>query len=197
MKKWMKIALVCVAIAAALTIAFLAAPRAPEPVVDITTTTEYTTSTELTLELGLPELAPTATQAGETSPEVPTTTLHTLHTTLPTTTTIRTGVFLSITGLNGAEILPNTNVPLQLGESVFALLQRETRARRIHMEHVGSAALGTVYIRGIANLYEFDHGELSGWKYQVNGEWADVGVCRRQLQPGDVVALIYVTDFVF
>jgi|GEM_PF-4269882 len=209
MKKWMKIALVCVAIAAALSVAFFAAPRAPQPAVEPTATAaEYhtITHTQQDFALGMPEFAATTAEVvysmGEPA-EWPT--RHTepfVHytataTTQQTVTTIRTGVFLSITGLHGAEILPQTNVPLQMGESVFALLQRETRARRIHMEHTGSAALGTVYIRGINNLYEFDHGELSGWKFRVNGEFVSVGVCRWQPRPNDVIELIYVTDFVF
>jgi hypothetical protein len=36
------------------------------------------------------------------------------------------------------------------------------QSRKIHLEFMTTPALGTVYIEGICNIYEFDCGELSG-----------------------------------
>jgi len=204
MKKWIKIALVCVAIAAVLTVAFLAAPSAPQPAPPAAATTEYTAETVQTLELGLPVLGTTTAEelysmGGELIIQQTTvaTTAQQATTTMPTTVPPGTEfVTLSITGLDGAEILPPIRATWGADDTVFTLLQREARARNIPVVHVGSPLLGTVYIRGIAGLFEFDHGELSGWVYRVNGEFAGIGVCRWQLQRGDVVELIFTTEMI-
>ena len=61
------------------------------------------------------------------------------------------------------------------------------------MEYSGSAdkALRTVYIEGIAYLYEFSCGELSGWTYTVNGKAPAVGCDEYVLSHGDVVVWSY------
>jgi hypothetical protein len=80
------------------------------------------------------------------------------------------------------------------GESVFDLLKRETRNSGIHMEFNEVPAYNSAYIEGIANLYEFDCGELSGWTYSVNGWFPNYGVSRYQLAEGDSVELHYTCD---
>ena len=52
----------------------------------------------------------------------------------------------------------------------------------------------TAYIEGIANLYEFDCGELSGWMYRVNGEFPNVGCSLYKLKDGDTVEWVYTCD---
>ena len=51
------------------------------------------------------------------------------------------------------------------------------------------------YIEGIAGLYEFDFGNLSGWTYYVNGEWARVGCSQYVLKDGDHILWKYVTKY--
>ena len=206
MKKWIKIALVCVAIVAALTIAFLAAPGSSQPAEADITTTEYNITTEHALELGLPVLATTtanALYAVDNEPIITQQNAVAAATTQPPITVpvphmpqATPQITLSITGLGEQVILAPTQVSFYPGQSLFTVLQRETRARGIPIAHVGSPALGTVYIRGIAGLFEFDHGELSGWVYRVNGDFASIGVCRWLLQANDVVELIYTTEMV-
>ena len=77
------------------------------------------------------------------------------------------------------------------GESAFDVLQREARAAGIPVEHTGAS---NVYIRGIGNLREFDCGDLSGWKYRVNGQFPSVGIGGYLLQDGDVVEFVYTCD---
>jgi len=91
-------------------------------------------------------------------------------------------------------LLPPTQVTIYQGESVFNVLQRELKRSRIHLEFVNTPLYNTAYIEGIANLYEFDCGEFSGWMYSVNGWFPNYGSSRYILQPGDVVEWGYTCE---
>lgn len=91
-------------------------------------------------------------------------------------------------------IFPATQVTFYEGESVFNILQREMRKAGIHMEFEDTPMYNSAYIEGIANLYEFDCGELSGWMYKVNGWFPNYGCSRYQLKQGDVVEWVYTCD---
>lgn len=99
------------------------------------------------------------------------------------------------------EILPQDGVILKQitavfyeGESVFNVLQRECKKNKIHMEFVNTPIYNSAYIEGIANIYEFDCGELSGWMYRVNGWFPNYGCSRYMLKDGDNVEWIYTCD---
>lgn len=89
-------------------------------------------------------------------------------------------------------ILPPTEVSFNEGESVFNVLIRTMKERGIHMEFVNTPMYNSAYIEGINNLYEFDCGGNSGWKYRVNGWYPNYGCSRYVLQPGDTIEWIYV-----
>jgi hypothetical protein len=80
------------------------------------------------------------------------------------------------------------------GESVFDVLKRELQSRKLHFEYVESKVYESAYIEGINNLYEFDCGELSGWVYSVNGEFASYGSALYTLQDMDAVKVLYTCD---
>ncbi|MEG1869018.1 MAG: DUF4430 domain-containing protein [Clostridiales bacterium] len=80
------------------------------------------------------------------------------------------------------------------GESVFDVLQRETKANKIHLESSFTPMYNSAYIEGINNLYEFDCGENSGWMYCVNTWYPNYGCSRYQLKDGDVVEWHFTTD---
>lgn len=80
------------------------------------------------------------------------------------------------------------------GESVFNLLSREMKQNKIHMEFENTPIYKSAYIEGIANIYEFDCGELSGWMYKVNGEFPNYGCSHYILKNGDKVEWIYTCD---
>lgn len=80
------------------------------------------------------------------------------------------------------------------GESVFNLLLREMKRNNIHLEFENTPIYNSAYIEGIANLYEFDCGELSGWMYKVNGWFPNYGCSRYQLKAGDRVEWVYTCD---
>ena len=80
------------------------------------------------------------------------------------------------------------------GESVFNVLQRETRANRIHLEFMNSPIYNSAYIEGINNIYEFDCGEGSGWMYSVDGYFPNYGSSRYTLSGGETVIWHYTCD---
>ncbi len=80
------------------------------------------------------------------------------------------------------------------GESVFNVLLREMKKNKIHFEFVNTPIYNSAYIEGIANLYEFDCGELSGWVYRVNGWFPNYGCSRYALKQGDKVEWVYTCD---
>lgn len=95
---------------------------------------------------------------------------------------------------NDGWILEPTKVTFYEGESVFNVLLRTCKQKKIHMEYENTPMYNSAYIEGIHNLYEFDCGELSGWMYSVNGWFPNYGCSRYQLKDGDVVKWVFTCD---
>ena len=91
-------------------------------------------------------------------------------------------------------LLEPTEVVFYGGESVFNVLQRTCRQKKIHMEFAETPIYGSAYIEGIGNLYETDVGDLSGWMYSVNGWFPNYGCSRYALKDGDVIEWVYTCD---
>lgn len=89
-------------------------------------------------------------------------------------------------------ILKNTSVPLSEGDTVYDILLEVCRANKIHMEKSG--AEGMIYIVGINHTYEFDYGDLSGWKYYVNDVSPSVGCDQYTLKDGDRIEWHYTLE---
>lgn len=88
-------------------------------------------------------------------------------------------------------IFPKTKVVFNKGESVFNVLTREMKKNKIHLEYVNTPMYNSAYIEGIANLYEHDCGELSGWMYRVNGIFPNYGASQYKLKNGDVIEWVF------
>ena len=86
-------------------------------------------------------------------------------------------------------ILRATTVTFTEGESVYDVLQRVCRDSGIQMD-ASRSKYGT-YVEGIANLYEFDVGDGSGWMYKVNGWFPNYGCSGYTLSQGDVICWVY------
>ena len=108
-----------------------------------------------------------------------------------------------ILGLEGSErfpadgiIMQKTEFSIDEGETALALLYDAVRAYQLQVEvdGVSGDVVETAYVRGIASLYEFDFGDLSGWTYTVNGERPPVGCGAYTLSDGDAVAWIYTVN---
>ena len=52
-----------------------------------------------------------------------------------------------------------------------------------------------MYVQGINGLAGGDFGDMSGWMFEVNGEMAEVAASELELESGDVVTWLYVTEF--
>ena len=91
-------------------------------------------------------------------------------------------------------VLAETRYVLREGDTAFDILTRAVKTHRIQMEYTGSKELGTVYVEGIANLYEFSCGDLSGWTYLVNGERPQVGASACKLREGDKIEWLYTCE---
>lgn len=81
------------------------------------------------------------------------------------------------------------------GDSVFDVLYAVTKNHGIPMEFSSSAVYGSKYIEGINSLYEFDCGELSGWKYSVNGTVPNYGCDQYKINNNDKIIFYYVTKW--
>jgi len=91
-------------------------------------------------------------------------------------------------------LLEAVEVEFNEGESVFHVLRRTCKQMKLHMEFEDTPIYNSAYIEGIGNLYEFDCGELSGWKYRVNGWFPNYGCSRYQVHSGDVIEWLYTCD---
>lgn len=100
---------------------------------------------------------------------------------------------ISIVPTDGV-ILSATTVSFSEGETVFDVLQRTCRNKGISLEFSYTPLYNSAYIEGIANLYEFDVGDLSGWMYKVNGWFPNYGCSRYSLANGDEVEWVYTCD---
>ena len=105
-----------------------------------------------------------------------------------------------IIGLPGSEqypadgiIMPVTEFSIEPEENALTLLYDAVKADQLQIEvdGVSGDVVETAYVRGIASLYEFDFGDLSGWTYTVNGERPSVGCGACTLHDGDAVAWVY------
>lgn len=85
-------------------------------------------------------------------------------------------------------VLPATAIELNRGATAVEQLVAAARTHNIHLENEGGVS---DYISGMAYLYEYDFGDLSGWVFCVNGEVSAVGCGEYELQPGDHVEWIY------
>ncbi len=86
-------------------------------------------------------------------------------------------------------ILTEEPLPIMQGDTVFDVLTRAVQAHGIQLEYDGTPQLA--YVKGLANLYEFDYGDLSGWVFHVNGTAVSEGCGEYVLQDGDAVEWLY------
>ncbi len=91
-------------------------------------------------------------------------------------------------------ILPEFEVEINDGDSVFDILKRATKDNKIHMEFVNTPIYNSAYVEGINNIYEFDAGELSGWMYSVNGDFPNRGSSGYKVKAGDKIEWHYTCD---
>ncbi|MBQ8236669.1 MAG: DUF4430 domain-containing protein [Oscillospiraceae bacterium] len=92
------------------------------------------------------------------------------------------------------QLLAQTQVEFEAGDSVFDMFRRVLRQQKIHFEYTDAQIYGSVYIEGIGNLYEFDCGPQSGWMFSVNGVYPGLGCSGYTLADGDAIVFSYTCD---
>ena len=104
----------------------------------------------------------------------------------------RTAVDYESSKREKAEILSDCKVNFKDGDTVYDALKNACKQNKIQFEYSGNG--DSIYIEGIDYLYEFDCGELSGWKYSVNGVFPNKGCNVYKLKDGDEVDWLYTCD---
>ncbi|MCU9613392.1 DUF4430 domain-containing protein [Caldibacillus lycopersici] len=101
-------------------------------------------------------------------------------------------VIVSIQGLN-QPILANIPVTITSNETVISATIKLLKAKKIQYSITGSGA--TTYVESINNLYEFDHGPLSGWTVKKNGVLISRSSGSESVSNGDTIEWVYTTDY--
>jgi len=89
-------------------------------------------------------------------------------------------------------VLDTVTIEVPEGASAYEQLAAAVRAYEIQMESEGSSR--SAYVRGINYTYEFDFGDLSGWMFEVNGKFANIGCGEYKLSEGDAVRWVYTCE---
>lgn len=101
---------------------------------------------------------------------------------------LKNGKYIPADGI----ILSETAVTVKEGDSVLDLTKKACSENDIQLEY--SQSPKDSYVQGINYIYEFSCGDLSGWMYSVNGEFAHVGCSDYPLKNGDYVVWQYTCD---
>ena len=101
-------------------------------------------------------------------------------------------ITFSVYGKDGEAIIDNTGVKYKKNITVADLSRGVCRELKIPIVFSGAGDL--TYLKGINNLFEFDHGPLSGWIYFVNGESQGMGSHSYIVQDGDHIEWKYTLD---
>ena len=86
-------------------------------------------------------------------------------------------------------ILNKTTVWANKGDTVLDILKKATKENNIQLEY--SQSPNDSYVEGINHIYEFSCGELSGWMYKVNGNFANTGCNSYFVSENDHIQWIY------
>lgn len=86
--------------------------------------------------------------------------------------------------------LPPTEIEIKDGDTVLDALIAVTKKHGIQLDYRGGQG-SSAYVEGLANVYEFDRGQGSGWMYRVNGIFPDRSAGVVPLESGDRVEWLY------
>ncbi len=82
-------------------------------------------------------------------------------------------------------------IPFDEKMSAYDVLKMACKKDNIALDSQYTPLYETYYIKGIGNLYEFDCGGESGWKYSVNGATPGVGCSSYYVEPEDSILFFY------
>ncbi|WP_226670397.1 DUF4430 domain-containing protein [Metabacillus litoralis] len=165
------------------------------------TTNQASKSSTATPEVNETKKSSTTTQAKKTEPEVKTAPKETEtkkeKVTPPPVVKKeepKQTVTITITGdQKKGTVLSSTKVEMIEGNTVLDITLKILKEKGIPVSLTGSG--GTAYVQGIANLFEFDRGPLSGWTVKRNGATLDRSAGAVKVKSGDSIQWIYTTDY--
>lgn len=96
--------------------------------------------------------------------------------------------------INKGYVVPSLSVELQANDTAWSVLKRTLDSRNIDYDYSWSGEFGSVYVESIAGDGEFDHGDGSGWMYNVNGQYPGYGASNYLLSAGDRIEWRYTKD---
>ena len=85
-------------------------------------------------------------------------------------------------------ILDTVTIKIPKGGTAMDQITAAARLYKLQLDVKGS------FVAGINYIYEKDFGDLSGWMYRVNGEYASTGAPEFVLKDGDNVEWLYTTN---
>ena len=85
-------------------------------------------------------------------------------------------------------ILERTTITIGKGMTALEQLAIAARKNKIQLD------IKSDYVAGIGYIYEKDFGDVSGWMYRINGEYASVNAVSYVLEEGDFVEWLYTVD---
>ena len=91
----------------------------------------------------------------------------------------------------GDGVFFSDKVRYKKGQSVYDILKKICDKNDILLDADYTPLYDTYYVRGIGNLYEFDCGSESGWKYKVNGVLPGVGSSLYEIKDDDEIVFFY------
>lgn len=89
------------------------------------------------------------------------------------------------------KLFDNEEAEIRENDTAFSLLERELILNGILIEYSKTDGIA---VTSIGDVKEEAFGELSGWKYKVNGEFPDVDCDKYVIKAGDVIEWVYTCD---
>jgi len=102
-----------------------------------------------------------------------------------------TGTGLETLVPSSGVIMNTTKITLQPGDTVYDVTLRAVKSKKIQMSTQGSAAMGTLYVEAISNIYEKAFNAKSGWIYLVNGKKPSVSCGIEKIKANDKLVWAY------
>ena len=167
--------------------------------------TEKSTEQQASKSAATPEVdekkkSPTATQTAKTTPEVKTTPKEETKKEKVTAPPVvkkeepKQTVTITIAGdQEKGTVLSSTKVEMSEGNTVLDITTKILKQKKIPISVTGSGS--GAYVEGIANLFEFDRGPLSGWTVKKNGSTLDRSAGIVKVKNGDSIQWIYTTNY--
>lgn len=86
-------------------------------------------------------------------------------------------------------ILKEVEMEIEDGDTVYTVLTDAAKIYKLQIENNGTK--DSAYIAGINYLYEFQHGDMAGWIFLVNGEMLSESSSSAKVKDGDRIEWVY------